>query len=86
MLPQHHPTALPRTGKVAENGKGELSERRTGLDHAHEQRYYARLRCLFLSALVQAAEIVARLEDMIRHFLRNERQIREIIRIKGALS
>ena len=38
-------------------------------DHAHEQRYYARLRGLLLSTLVQPTEVVARLEYVIGHFL-----------------
>ena len=71
VLPQHHPTTLSCAGEVAENRKCELSERRTRLDHAHEERYYARLRGLLLSTLVQTTEVVACLEYVIRHFLRN---------------
>ena len=65
VLPQQHPTALPRTREVAENRKSELSERGTRLDHAHEQRYDARLSGLLLSTLIQAAEVVASLEYVI---------------------
>ena len=69
VLPQQHSTTLSRAGEVAKNRKRELSERRTRLDHAHEQRYYARLRGLLLSTLVQPTEVVARLEYVIRRFL-----------------
>lgn len=69
VLPQQHTTALPSTGKIAKDRKCKLSERRTRLDHAHEQRYNARLRRLLLSTLVQTTKVVARLEYMIRHFL-----------------
>ena len=69
VLPQQHSTTLSRADEVAENRKCELSERRTRLDHAHEQRNYARLRSLLLSTLVQPTEVVARLEYVIGHFL-----------------
>jgi len=69
VLPQQHSTTLSCAGEVAENRKCKLSEGRTRLDHAHEQRYYARLRGLLLSTLVQPTEVVARLEYVIRHFL-----------------
>jgi hypothetical protein len=65
VLPQHHPTTLACAGEVAENRKCELSERRTRLDHAHKERYYARLRGLLLPTLVQTTEVVTRLEYMI---------------------
>jgi hypothetical protein len=69
VLPQQHPTTLSRAGEVAQNGKSELPEGRTGLDHAHEQRYYARLCGLLLSTLIQSTEVVACLEYVIGHFL-----------------
>lgn len=69
VLPQQHSTTLSCAGEVAENRKCELSEGGTRLDHAQEQRYYARLRGLLLSTLVQPTEVVARLEYVIRHFL-----------------
>ena len=69
MLPQQGPTALSSTGEVAENRKSKLFQRRARFDDTHETWDDACLSSLFLSRLVQSTEVVAGLEDMVRHFL-----------------
>ena len=70
MLPEEDPTALPSTCQIAQDGKRELLERGARLDDPLEARDDPSLRSLFLPRLVEPTEVVARLEDMIGHFLK----------------
>ena len=72
MLPQKDPTALPCTRQVAEDGKCELLERGAGLNDALEARDDPSLCRFFLPRFVETTEVVARLEDVVGHFLHDE--------------
>jgi hypothetical protein len=71
LLLQIHQAALPSTRHITENGQSKLLQRRACLDDSLKTRYDPSLRCLDLTCFVETAEVVHRLEDVIRYFLAN---------------
>lgn len=69
MLPEQDATAFPSASQVAQDGKCELLQRRLGIDDTLETGYDPRLRSFLLARFVQPAQVVARLEYMVAHFL-----------------
>jgi hypothetical protein len=69
LLPQQNSATLPGTCEITKDWQGELLQWGAGLDNPFQAWNDACLRGLLLSGLVQTAEIVASLEDMVGHFL-----------------